>query len=144
MNIAPVRAKYAGHAGHVRQSFADVQQRALTLPDILSSRIQYLPVINWEKCLAWGSKCPIEHWTPAGHFVRQTWNNFHEDCSPINEFVKISNIGVSAEAEVCPQKKKWYLPIPYRQLTHLPQNPSIFFEVNVWGNRRLSLQNDNY
>ena len=75
-----VLAKYAGHAGHVRQSSADVRQRALTLPDILSSRIQYLPVINWEKCLAWGSKCPTEHWRPAGQNVRQTWNNFREDC----------------------------------------------------------------
>ena len=41
-----VLAKYAGHAGHVRQSSADVRQRALTLPDILSSRIQHLQVIN--------------------------------------------------------------------------------------------------
>ncbi len=50
--ILSVLAKYAGHAGHVRQSFADVRQRALTLPDILSGRIQYSLVINWVKCLA--------------------------------------------------------------------------------------------
>ena len=34
-----VIAKYAGHAGHVRQTSADVRQRAQTLPDILSSRV---------------------------------------------------------------------------------------------------------
>ncbi len=34
-----VLAKYAGHAGQVRQ-------RALTLPDILSCRVQYLVVMN--------------------------------------------------------------------------------------------------
>ena len=38
---ATVIAKYAGHAGHVRQTSADVRQRAQTLPDILSSRAQY-------------------------------------------------------------------------------------------------------
>ncbi len=31
-----------------------------------------------------GSKCPAEHWRPAGHFVRQTWNNFREDCNWAN------------------------------------------------------------
>ncbi len=56
-------AKYARL--HVRQTSADVRQKAQTLPDILSSRVLYtwnvdkenkndkwyLPVINWEKCL---------------------------------------------------------------------------------------------
>ncbi len=37
-DILPVIAKYAGH---VRQTSADVWQRAQTLPDILSSRVQY-------------------------------------------------------------------------------------------------------
>ncbi len=60
-----VIAKYAGHARHVRQTSADVRQRAQTLPDIMSSRFQYtydvvkeikndhwyLPATNWEKCL---------------------------------------------------------------------------------------------
>ncbi len=45
-HLIPVLAKYAGHAGHVQQSFADVRQRALTLLDILSSRIQYLSLMN--------------------------------------------------------------------------------------------------
>ncbi len=36
-----VLAKYAGHAGHVQQTFADARQRASTLPDILSGRVQY-------------------------------------------------------------------------------------------------------
>ena len=31
----------AKYAGHVRQTSADVQQRAQTMPDILSSRVQY-------------------------------------------------------------------------------------------------------
>ncbi len=34
-----VIAKYAGHAEHVRQTSADVRQRAQTLPDILSSMV---------------------------------------------------------------------------------------------------------
>ena len=38
---SPVIAKYAGHAGHVRQTSADVWQRTHTLPDILSSRVEY-------------------------------------------------------------------------------------------------------
>ncbi len=36
--INTVIAKYAGH---VRQTFADIRLRAQTLPDILSSRVQY-------------------------------------------------------------------------------------------------------
>ena len=39
-----VIAKYAGHAGHVRQTPADVRQRVLKLPDILSSRVQYTEI----------------------------------------------------------------------------------------------------
>ncbi len=39
--VLPVLAKYAGHAGHVRQTSADVRQGAQTLPDILSGRAQY-------------------------------------------------------------------------------------------------------
>ena len=42
----PVLAKYAGHAGHVRQTFADVRQRAPTLPDILSDRGQYTETVK--------------------------------------------------------------------------------------------------
>ncbi len=34
-------AKYAQHAGHVRQTSADVWQRAQTMAKILSSRVQY-------------------------------------------------------------------------------------------------------
>ncbi len=41
INYLTVIAKYAGHAGDVRQTYADVRQRAQTLPDILSSRVQY-------------------------------------------------------------------------------------------------------
>ncbi len=41
LRIAAVLAKYAGHAGHVRQTSADVRQGAQTLPDILSGRVQY-------------------------------------------------------------------------------------------------------
>ncbi len=36
-----VLAKYAGHAGHVRQTSADVRQGSQTVPDILSGRVQY-------------------------------------------------------------------------------------------------------
>ncbi len=36
-----VLAKYARHAGHVRQTSADVRQGAQTLPDILSGRVQH-------------------------------------------------------------------------------------------------------
>ncbi len=39
--LSAVLAKYAGHAGHVRQTSADVRQRDPTLPDILSGRVQY-------------------------------------------------------------------------------------------------------
>ncbi len=39
-DVPAVIAKYAGHAGHVRKTSADVRQRAQTLPDILSSRVQ--------------------------------------------------------------------------------------------------------
>ncbi len=62
-----VIAKYAGHAGHVRQSSCDVWQRAQALPDILSGRVQYMegktriashqPV----KMSGRGFKCPAEH-----------------------------------------------------------------------------------
>ncbi len=56
----------ASYVGHARQTSADVRQRTQTLPDILSTRVQYkekvwqerkefltkyLPVTNWEKCL---------------------------------------------------------------------------------------------
>ncbi len=51
-NFEKALAVLAKYAGHVRQSSADVRQRALTLPDVLSSRIQYLPVINCENCVA--------------------------------------------------------------------------------------------
>ena len=40
--LGAVLAKYAGHAGHVRQTSADARQRTLTLPDILSGRFQYM------------------------------------------------------------------------------------------------------
>ena len=40
MQQSPVIGKYAGHAGHVRQTSGDVRQRAETLPDILSSRVR--------------------------------------------------------------------------------------------------------
>ncbi len=33
--VRPVNAKYAGHAGHVRQTSADVRQRVQTLPEII-------------------------------------------------------------------------------------------------------------
>ncbi len=39
--IDTVIAKYDGHAGHDRQTSADVRQRAQTLSDILSSSNQY-------------------------------------------------------------------------------------------------------
>ena len=39
--MGSVLAKYAGHAGHVRQTFADVWQGAQTLPDKMSGRFQY-------------------------------------------------------------------------------------------------------
>ena len=82
---SPVLAKYAGH---VRQSFADVRQRALTLPDILSCsparETRIVRHICWSsptKMSSRGSKYPAGHWRRAGHFVWQTWNNFREDCS---------------------------------------------------------------
>ncbi len=58
----PSYSVLAKYARHFRQTSADVRQRALTLPDILSGRVKctenirhktwYLPVVNWEKCLA--------------------------------------------------------------------------------------------
>ncbi len=81
-----VVAKYVGHAGHVRQTAADVRQRDQTLPDILSSRVQYTWNV-WQGKQKWpmifashqlgkmsdsGSKCPAERWRPAGHFVQHT------------------------------------------------------------------------
>ena len=63
-----------GHAGHVRQTYADVQQRALTLP-ILSGRFQYMKNVRHgrqklpdmfadhelRKMSSRGSKCPAEN-----------------------------------------------------------------------------------
>ncbi len=37
LSASPVISKYAGHAGHVWQTSADVRQRAETLPDIYQS-----------------------------------------------------------------------------------------------------------
>ncbi len=39
--------KYAIHAGHIRHTSANVRQRALTLPDILSGRVQYMEIV-WQ------------------------------------------------------------------------------------------------
>ena len=44
-----VLAKYAGHAGHVRQTSPDVRQRAPTLLDILSGRVQCMENVQQER-----------------------------------------------------------------------------------------------
>ena len=101
VSLTTVIAKYAGHAGHVRQTSADVRQRAQTLPDILSSRVQYTENV-WQGKQEWpliftrhqlgkmsdmGSKCPAEHWRSAGHFVRHARNNFCDHCNKQNIFM---------------------------------------------------------
>ena len=92
--LKAVIAKYAGHARHVRQTSADVRQRAQALPDILSSRVQYTENVKqgkqeWPLIFAShqlgkmsdkSSKCPAEHWRPVRHFVRQARNNFGDHC----------------------------------------------------------------
>ncbi len=90
--ILTVIAKYAGH---VRQTSDDVRQRGQTLPDILSSRVQYALNVRQGK-QEWllifashqlgkmsdrGSKCPAGCWRPAGHFVRHARNNFRDHCT---------------------------------------------------------------
>ncbi len=49
-----VLAKYAGHAGHVRQ-------RALTLPEIFVRQDSIFTGHQLSKMSGWGSKCPAEH-----------------------------------------------------------------------------------
>ena len=87
----------AKYAGHVRQTSDGVRQRDQTLPDILSSRVQYTLNV-WQGKQEWllifashqlgkmsdrGSKCPAGRWRPAGHFVRQARNNFCDHWSAV-------------------------------------------------------------
>ncbi len=65
--VISVLVKYAGHAGHIRQTSADVRQRAQTLPDKMSGKVQYTEDVQEMSgikhnilLVSNGEKCPIE------------------------------------------------------------------------------------